>query len=340
MADIIPAGTDMAAFMVDNSPAEIGEDEFITEAVRLERMLGKTDQFNIAFKLLRGWHLDKIIPESREDAYGNQSVERFADRIHDETGMRISRSTLYEERKVYLAVRKKMVVRVRSPFENVQSDRRSEKAIWIAFWNWYRNRRSDFGERVYWTHVKRWATDNSKDQSKILGSQEDAKKKALGKLEQGLIEVANYVEQHGEDEEIVGMLSTTKDTLEDYYELEETGPTKKIKPVEEDDYHEFIKQQLCVVTGADPEAVTVDPSHLSSGIMGGKMPWLLAVPLEHSLHQEFHNIGVETFTEKYRDLIVESDQKSGKLDPIWYRVLFNLYYLYQYGKTFDLDFSF
>lgn len=52
----------------------------------------------------------------------------------------------------------------------------------------------------------------------------------------------------------------------------------------------------CVITGAPGPN---DPHHVKSKKSGGpELPWNLC-PLKHELHREFHNIGINTFANKY-----------------------------------------
>jgi hypothetical protein len=56
------------------------------------------------------------------------------------------------------------------------------------------------------------------------------------------------------------------------------------------------RNEPCVITGNYPPN---DPHHIKSrGSMGDDVEWNI-VSLKHELHQEFHKIGINTFTEKY-----------------------------------------
>lgn len=63
-------------------------------------------------------------------------------------------------------------------------------------------------------------------------------------------------------------------------------------------YREWVSNQPCCVTlRSGPN----DPHHIKGNGMGGsvKCSDLFCIPLSHELHVEFHQIGWESFEEKY-----------------------------------------
>ncbi len=57
-----------------------------------------------------------------------------------------------------------------------------------------------------------------------------------------------------------------------------------------------VSQMPCAITGTPGPN---DPHHVKSKKSGGpELPWNLC-PLKHELHREFHNIGINTFANKY-----------------------------------------
>jgi len=72
----------------------------------------------------------------------------------------------------------------------------------------------------------------------------------------------------------------------------------KIKPYRSKKYlHWVSNQQCCVTLSPGPN----DPHHIKGRLMGGgvKCSDLFCIPLKHELHAEFHQIGWESFEEKY-----------------------------------------
>jgi hypothetical protein len=80
------------------------------------------------------------------------------------------------------------------------------------------------------------------------------------------------------------------------------GMFPKSKRYKNEAYREYIKQQPCCITGMimvneATGKTESDPHHTVSKGAGGSD--LSCVPLLHELHVECHNIGQETFQEKY-----------------------------------------
>ena len=68
-------------------------------------------------------------------------------------------------------------------------------------------------------------------------------------------------------------------------------------------YIEWIKTLCCCVTGSRASSVmSIDPHHVplkGHGKKGGKTDDTRAIPLRHDKHVETHNMGRESFAEKY-----------------------------------------
>ncbi len=63
-----------------------------------------------------------------------------------------------------------------------------------------------------------------------------------------------------------------------------------------------VKMMRCCITGASPDAVPIDPSHIRYGQGGGmglKPPDNLVIPLAHGLHVLSHSIGEIAFFKQY-----------------------------------------
>ena len=64
-------------------------------------------------------------------------------------------------------------------------------------------------------------------------------------------------------------------------------------------YREYVSHLPCCVTGKNGDRS--DPHHIKGRGYGGSMKCsdLFCIPLDHELHQEFHQIGWRSFEQKY-----------------------------------------
>jgi hypothetical protein len=296
--EIVNYAEPLSSIISRNLPgADISSEAAATVFASVEKSLGSIEGSKLAVKLIRGAWADRLLAEARESGslYGNRVIEQVNERLRLKGNYRVDDSTIYEERAVW----KRIVMGV------FQGDlERLDR--WVA---------DQIHERgkITWGALSSGPLLQHVSPAERYGSEENARKRDFYDAER-FLEQAERIAQaaaHG-DEEAIGVIEGLRQTAE-------VLPFDRPTTQRSDDHLAWIRRFPCPVSGSEP----VDAAHFLSSGMGMKASDGACIPLARELHQEQHQIGIETFCEKY--------------DLDRYRLIANYLHRKLFGTWLDMD---
>jgi hypothetical protein len=272
--EIVSYAEPLSSIIARNLPgADISSEAAATVFASVERSLGSIEGSKLAVKLIRGAWADRLLSEARESGnlYGNRVIEQVNERLRVKGGYRVDDSTIYEERAVW----KRIVMGVfQGNLERL--DR------WVA------DQIRDRG-KITWGALSSGPLLDNVSPAERYGSLENARKRDLYDAERFLEQAERIAQAAAEgDEEAMGLIEGLRQTAE-------VAPFQKPSTTRSADYLTFIRTFPCPISFSEP----VEAAHFLTGGMGDKATDGSCVPLAPEMHREQHQIGIDSFCQKY-----------------------------------------
>lgn len=283
---------------------------------RVEDYLRLLHEGAVYLKLFRGAYISAALRKREAEhgtRYGQGFMEDILREVQSTFGHTVAISTLYEERAVY----DRVMINYNGKLTDLLDFMQKFKLV---------------HGRVTWSNVRTCFTEDLPPE-KLYGSKE-----AAGEIVARDVEMLARRIEHtagssiARDEQVESAMLAAGDSIRSL-QSRASGLVGKEVTFNSPEYESWIRVQKCPITGAQnmPQGEkVVDLFHIWSGVEGAKESSLVTIPMNHKLHVEFHQIGIDAFAKKYGHVFGEE-----KIN--WYRLAMNYMHEYITGFAFDLE---
>lgn len=263
-----------AAGQIDLAAIE-NVDEAVASVAHASTVLESVERRRIMVKLARG-----AIVEHMGREWGEGAVEELSDALWEKHRIKAGRSTLYEERKVY--------VEAVNEFDHGP----------YTLEEYVGNIEEHQGRPCYWKDLRNDLLYDTPE-AEIVGGEEEADDKLAWRVERFLEDYRRIKAKAEEgDRQMQGVLAAAEEGMEEIirdHRARELSPAEKDTIPRWEEYMMFIGMMPCAITGGYPS----DVCHvLGKSGTGQKGSDLGTIPLKHELHMDAHT-GEETFQRKH-----------------------------------------